>query len=532
MEPKYLADIHVHPMLKPYYQVPEKNIWELVEKSKACLELKGCFKSSTKKLVKYSQSNLNKCIHNGILRTRGLIISLYPPEVNLFDLRDFLESLINKDKQIALGSCMSGFDISIIKKYFDNKERDSSIDYFNKLCSQYDYIQKQKKDTSLEFDFSLVSDFQEYKDIIDQSTHTIAGIVSVEGMHSLVRYNSYSDLTNIPVSSVSNTDSSAYIDFLKQYEENISKIKKWNEGKHCPLFITITHHFWNLLCGHARSYEGAMRTFAVNQNYGINEGITLLGKEALKLLFSRANGRRILPDIKHMSSRSRRDLYRLLGEEYLSKNDNIPVICSHAAVNGLQNLSDGQRTDNINKIEGYYFNTWSINLYDEDIRFIHKSGGLIGIILFPERLAGSVARQRFIDFQDDPDKKRDEAIKLLMAHIFHVVRVCNSKDAWDLITIGSDFDGMISSFSEYQELSDFPNLSIHIFQFLYSLPTDRACGKTDHYSSFTKKEFKRLMFDYTPEEIVNKIMYKNLELFLEKYFHDDYLLNGLKRMPV
>lgn len=40
------------------------------------------------------------------------------------------------------------------------------------------------------------------------------------------------------------------------------------------------------------------------------------------------------------------------------------------------------------------------------------------------------------------------------------------------------------------------------------------------------------MFEYTPEEIANKIMYKNLELFLEKYFHDDYLLHGAVRKPV
>ncbi|MBL0110667.1 MAG: membrane dipeptidase [Saprospiraceae bacterium] len=497
MEPKYLTDIHVHPMLKPYYQIAEKNIWELIQKSEACSELKGCFKSATKKLTKFSQSNFNKCIHDGTLRTRGLILSLYPPEVNLFDLRDFLEFLINKNKQIALGSCMSCFDISIIQKYFDIKKNNSKIDYFNELCGQYDYVKKQTNNNHGGFDFKLVSNFDEYKKVVDQSSDTIAGILTIEGMHSLVRYDSYSDLTNIPVSSVSKRESSAYIDFLKQYTENISKIKKWNRGKHCPLFITITHHFWNLLCGHARSYEGAMRTFAVNQNFGLNECITNLGKDVLKLLFSRENGRRILPDIKHMSSRARRDLYTLLGENYLENEDNIPVICSHAAVNGLQNLSDDQRIDNIK-----------------------------------ERLAGSIARQRFIDFQDDPDKKRDEAIKLFMAHIFHVIRVCDSKDAWDLITIGSDFDGMISAFSEYQELSDFSTLSTHIFQFLHSLPTYRAYGKTDHYPAFTKKEFKRLMFDYTPEEIVNKIMYKNLELFLEKYFHDDYLLNGLKRMPV
>ena len=386
---------------------------------------------------------------------------------------------------------MSGFDISIIREYFEIKEENSPIDYFNELCGQYDYVRKQTNHNNVGFDFKLVSNFDEYKKVIDQSSDTIAGILTVEGMHSLVRYDSYSDLTNIPVSSVSKRESSAYIDFLKQYTENISKIKKWNRGKHCPLFITITHHFWNLLCGHARSYEGAMRTFAVNQNFGLNECITNLGKDVLKLLFSRENGRRILPDIKHMSSRARRDLYTFLDKNYLENEDTIPVICSHAAVNGLQNLSDDQRIDNINKIEGYYFNTWSINLYDEDIRYIHKSGGLIGIILFPERLAGSVARQRFIDFQNDPDKKRDEAIKLFMAHIFHVIRVCYSKDAWDLITIGSDFDGMISAFSEYQELSDFSTLSTHIFQFLHSLPTDRAYGKTDHYPAFTKKEIKR-----------------------------------------
>jgi microsomal dipeptidase-like Zn-dependent dipeptidase len=143
--------------------------------------------------------------------------------------------------------------------------------------------------------------------------------------------------------------------------------------------------------------------------------------------------------------------------------------------------------------------------------------------MFPERLAGGIARN-LLDSHLNPDQRILEIVKLLMANLFHIIRVCNTKEAWDLVCLGSDFDGLIGAFQEYNELDDYDTLAQHFFQFLNLMPEDSYSGKTDEYPAFTRSEYKRLMFGYTPEQIVDKIMYKNVENFLEKYFTDDYLL--------
>ena len=102
----------------------------------------------------------------------------------------------------------------------------------------------------------------------------------------------------------------------------LDKIRRVKDWKHRPLFVTFAHHFYNELCGHARSINISL--LKENQNRGINTGITDLGMDAIKLLLDNKDGNRIPLDIKHMSTVSRKAYYRLLDTEY--SNEDIPVI--------------------------------------------------------------------------------------------------------------------------------------------------------------------------------------------------------------
>ena len=68
-----------------------------------------------------------------------------------------------------------------------------------------------------------------------------------------------------------------------------------------PWFVTFSHHFYNELCGHARSLRKIIGKLT-NQEEGINTSFTPLGLEVLDILLDKNNGRRILIDVKHMSA--------------------------------------------------------------------------------------------------------------------------------------------------------------------------------------------------------------------------------------
>jgi microsomal dipeptidase-like Zn-dependent dipeptidase len=133
--------------------------------------------------------------------------------------------------------------------------------------------------------------------------------------------------------------------------------------------------------------------------------ITPLGREVIKQALRRPG--RILIDVKHMSLKARKEYYRILRTDF--PNENIPVIASHAAVTGTsyqnikafcQNAGDPglikvRYVMPSGHIAGTRFNPSSINLYDEEIDIIIRSGGIIGLN-FDERLLG-------IKKRNDPD---------------------------------------------------------------------------------------------------------------------------------
>jgi len=180
-----------------------------------------------------------------------------------------------------------------------------------------------------------------------------------------------------------------------------------------------------------------------------------------------------------------------------------------------------------------YYNLGDINLFDEDIKAIFESDGLIGLILNEKRMPGEGStwtikklKRKIKRFQNDSDlvkKLKDELkdvyIEVIAANIFHIIKVCNSKKAWDMITLGTDFDGMIDGIDEYIGVDDFPKLADDLQIFIESDKDILEGG----ISLQTKRE---LMFGFSTKEIIEKIMYKNAQNFLEKYFHDNFLIHG------
>ena len=476
----------------------------------------------------FSQANLDKC-HKSNTRLIGLV--LYPPEINYFDIRNFLKFILEKlskfarkPKEEKLAKCISNFHESISTNYLNIIKNNLAVPYFDDLLMEYNYLIDQSKVQNNGRSFVIAGDYDEIKNNINDS-NKVVGLITIEGMHSLVNHDSYQRLET-EIGKFNDPNSPEYQLYLNQFKENINTIKKWGNGKHSPFLITFNHHFWNFLGGQALSIPRPIRTFVTKQKLGVNEGMTQLGREVLPMLLDRSNGRRILIDIKHMSVKTREEFYKIW-QSHKDANDPFPIICSHSAVNGIDKLSSSKHeNDSKKEYKKEYFNTWSINLCDEDIEYIFKSDGLIGMILHEGRLPGGIPQKRIKKFKKKKNEggMREEYIKVFMANIFHIIRVCDNsfnkgKKAWDLICMGSDLDGLINAFNIYHDVEKMPSLAEDMFNFLEKqepIPEINLDGA----------EMKRMMFGFSPKQIVEKVMYKNADLFLQKYFNDAYLSGG------
>jgi len=434
-------------------------------------------------------------------------------------------------------------------------------DYFNDLKKEYQLFFTQQNLHQERAQLTVIKNYTQLKALLQindnyeitfdsAETFIKAAIVfSVEGAHSLGcgLLNTVTDRNDITkelaiLNDLTHPATKVLLDKIKQ---NIATIKAWgppgDAGAHAPFFITFCHHFWNQLCGQAMSFAKIMNKIA-NQRLGLGQGFTALGREVMKELLSKENGKRILIDIKHMSPAGRKEYYRYL-QLLREQGDFIPIIASHMGVTGkydtLPNSILHHEMDD--KYENYKyhetdmtarsFNFWDINLSGEDILEIHKSGGLIGLN-FDQRILSSC---EIIDNLDAHSRSFAQTITItnddgeeieitpelhnilayravwaqpLLENYLFIVRTVleraesNKEYAWNMVCIGSDFDGFINSIDAFCHCEDFQILS-------YVL--------TEHLK--LRAQYDPVLQNKDPHEIVQDFMYKNALRFLDKHFN-------------
>lgn len=550
---KNFIDIHCHSVMT-HYRNQELNI-------PACEEIQREVFTGTESLRSfYTQSNFAKLVHGGV---GAIIISLYPIE-RKFLLPNFpFEGLLEK----AISN-ITGFSRHNVNEMLA-EEKAGTIHYYDDLVGEYKYLLSQVDKVCHSKEIRIVTNYKEYI-ANKQATDKISIIISIEGAHSLGTIKS-SDLTKKP-------ELVTITDYNEKYRNNVIALKKWGpNGSHTPFFITMGHHFWNMLVGHAESLP-----FIFDQKTGKETGFTAAGFKMIEDLLSDhdTNGtphktRRVLIDVKHMSPTARKQYYEYIAEKKRTSGLNIPVICSHASVGDAPDLEyfispvKGNKKDK-NK---NYFNTSSLSLNDEDIKVIIDSDGIIGIVLHEGRIAGKNAmkeepygiddhhkaikqaqkrieyyqleltreknvknKQKLLDWISEKLKEIDESgrkmregfVNMVLANMYKIVEVyakhnpAKQAKGWDHIGIGSDFDGMINKLDYLGTASEFPELESLILRFLKEpQPLDKF------NPSWTKDHLKGLQFGYSAEELADKVMSKNADEFLRKYFNEDYLKNGI-----
>jgi len=474
---KYFADIHCHPSLKAYghsFPGKENNINPNEKSSIWYYDPPNIFEKFIDLLggiVKYRQSSLSS---NGFGNVGIVFASLYPLERSFFD---------NKLGTGEINDLLLNFVTSVGSERIDFIQ--SLTNYFPDLENEYAYIkQLDGKIVTLAdratYHYSLASKAADLQNIFnadtinDHKTNSIAVILTIEGAHSFG-------------TGIHPQENPA--DRIKILT-NVETVKNW---EHRPIFITLAHHFYNELCGHAESLTGIVKS-KVDQSYMINTGFTPLGFEVVDKLLDNSEGKRILIDIKHMSRASRLEYFNLLDTKY--QGQDIPVIVSHGAVIG-------------NEQDKHLFVNADINLYDDEIVRVARTNGLFGLQLDERRIAD----------HEDPELKKSHGLErrkvlfhssfLVWRQIQHIAELLDAQGlfAWGIQSIGSDYDGMIDPINGFWTAENLPTLEDYLLM---------------HAHNYMQKNIGNLIHSFNhidPEEIVDRIMGNNAFSFVMKYYH-------------
>ncbi len=494
------ADLHVHTSMKPFHSGfdKKKDIYQFIyENTNVCKQLSQLMEAELKDFTKHSQACLKQCHDNNVFL---IFNSLYPVEMGWFDILNPVGWTINKERA---STCMTNFNTEVIKqKFLEIVKNDSlPINYFDRLTEEYNFVLNNKAPKR------ILTDYNEYKQLKDNYNKETGIIFCIEGAHSLMNFPQYYNLGNIDFADSNNPDSKPYKIFSSQLKRNIEAMKQWGNGKHCPFYITFSHHYWNILSGHNQSIFG-MANMVFNQKHGRDESISRLGMEAITHLLSKDNGRRVLIDIKHLSAKGKLMFYNYRNN--LVKD--LPIISSHSAVSGDGNF--------------WFLNNYDINLSDLDIQQIFNSGGLIGIMMEKGRLMSDEVRKEVIQLQKNGHNEAaiELYIEMVLANILHIVRVCNSARGWDIVCLGSDFDGMINSLDTFDTVNLYNKLADRLGEILEgNVPI--LTFSSNHNPAFSSSDINKFKFGLTASDIIEKITCKNIDSFLQRYFHDDYLAN-------
>lgn len=497
------VDLHVHVSLKSMLgkdSVKKSDCWTELNVSDPIDKLsKGTFDSQSS----LSQLARGKC--------SLAVLALYPLETKLADA-DILQVLARL----------------IDDKFSNNRLRDL----------------KTGKWTS--FDYAN----DELKHILSTKSHLVDGIV--RNLKVLEQWSDYKPEDVNSIHAIFTLEGGHSITYGKNEKDDLPKmlanLKHFRSA--CPLFyFTMAHMQQMVFANHAYGIKGAGKFYFVPRGSGLSD----FGKKLIDECYTDFNSRKVLIDVKHLSLRSRLDLYEYRA---LKGYNGIPVIASHAGVAGISRNDHSHIRKLVQpllrkfyklvhervpgKISGTYFNPSSINLFDEDIAMILNSKGIIGIS-FDLRIIGGVqknpkeflsSKEKYLfksetgssmvisndesDLTDSDDEGNildssevmapgTKGVLFFANQVLHILEIGMKIgiEAKDHIAIGTDYDGLVAA------LPEVPN----------------ASGMVDFASKLVSAFSNIALTPYNISNVpdfVDKIMYKNAEGFIERWFKNQY----------
>ena len=478
MQHPFYIDFHCHPSLKPFGKsFPDSpgvnsddsedinSVWH-----QSGISLSSGILQDLLGIARFTQSDFYTLVQGNC---KLICASLYPIEKGFFN---------NKLGDGGLSRVASSF----ITKVGEERVRDIQHinDYFADLKKEYAFY-KQLNNTTVTIDgedylYKIVKNYAEVTQYLKDKPGTenvVFVIITIEGMHVL----------NSDLSAPANEQS---------FKRNLMEVKNW---EHPPFFITFCHHFNNFLCGHAKSLFDTVGS-VTDQQSGLDEPFQSLGWTMLRAMLDDSGGqKRIYPDIKHMSIAGRIEYYKFIEDEF---NGKVPIIVSHGAANGMRSHAEPV----IDARLGNTFFDEDINLFDDEILILARSGGIMGLQLDEHRIA---SKEAIADIAGATGvEKKTLRSKLLWNQIQYVAELLDGVNlpAWDCVVIGSDSDGIINPINGFLTLESLPELYEYLKAHANNYLRSKRGGYLNDYNKLTAKE------------IMDKVFYKNGAAFLEQWF--------------
>lgn len=422
-------------------------------------------------ITKFTQADFTSAHKGG---AQVLMVSIDPMERELILSKDRNEQL-NDGK--LLKNLMTGIGQPRIKDLFE------LTNYFKDLERTRDFLLslsgKKVKVQGKEVTYKVVDSTS---DIDYDAENTVHIVVTMEGGH-------------VFRSAISSSTSAAMIE--KQVLHSVAKVKDPAWGVK-PFFVAPVHHFDYGYCGRAASLiSSGVGKLAYDQQLNPKQQIEPLGLKLIDALLDNKNGRRILIDIKHMNSRSRRHFYKLLSDKYAAQN--VPIIVSHGAIT----FTHFPNTD-----------TNEINFYYEEIIKIAESRGVFGVQLDARRLRkgnyGSKKRGLSKHEKRRGLRKRSFYVWRQIEGMAMEVYKQDAKhsdgtrvDPWGFQVLGSDFDGIVDPLDGFWRHEQMPLLRKYLLkQASYFLTMSHAKALPDYDQ-------------LNAETIVENFMFNNAKRFLK-----------------
>ncbi len=539
-----IIDIHCHPSMKPYNNSgyrDDGNIWTGHKAIRKYFDsIPALIRSQIQETARDSQAHLNEFIKGNIASAffvihpaeRGWFVRNTRKEHRL--VKWFLKRWLPERKLQYLGASLTGSPLKKIKGIFRRASNTEGIDYYSEeTYEEYKFLKdNQHLQGSRGFTYEIVNNYEAYKSVLEKGK-VIPVILTIEGGHALTHVES-GDYFSMDYDQLPDTVKTNLNDDLKS---NIGRLKgNGNETVfdpgHTPFFITLSHMYNNFLAGHAKTY-GRYVEDLLDQVPALGAGITEAGWLAINELLSKENGQRILIDVKHLSTAARLQYYDFVKNKREEAHDPVPIIASHAAMNGFEH-NDLSREDTHKFEKDAWFNRWSINLTNDDIKTIYESDGLIGLVIHEGRMPGGKAKKRFRKLKNQIRKGgkytqkyqqqlKNAYLKLILGNLFQIAVTVNSKKAWEHICIGSDYDGIMDPFDIYKTSSALQDMMTDILNYLKNPDFDLIVYRNDVESVLRASEIPDYYFGYSPLEIAENVAHKNAENFLSRYFTSAYL---------
>jgi microsomal dipeptidase-like Zn-dependent dipeptidase len=515
-----IFDFHIHPSLKELLAPAAAGMtpWSRIE---AKLSIGKLFGQETQiginSLFNHalnSQANLSQLQQAGI-NLAGVV--LYAIEKNI--ARGVLDRKVASKGRIRL------LDPDILKEIL------TAPSYYSWTCRNMDSLLNNAVRADGKAQFRFINSMAEYQ----PASATIHGICLVEGIHCFMDDPQAEDAEQ---AFYRNLD-----DFQNRYQTTI-------------LAINLAHMQAVPFFNHAFGIQFIKDELF----YPTGNGITETGKRIIKELYRR----NILPDLKHLSFVARRQLIQLHKTSY----PGFPLLCTHAGLAGLsirnryaQLYEKPVKRDGVWEIRhvkqrGHLaqsaFNHSSINLYDEEVVDILRSGGLIGLSMdqrilgFPgdmigyqwnmlptdlEYISQAEAAEFFHPYTDPSDvpiSKNPEAAmtgdevqeqepvtsevhySYFINQLMHFLRIAKQariplRKAVSQICIGSDFDGLINPIDCCNNATELPAFRQELHRRL------KRGKKIWEQAGISKSEVD-------VDELVEGLFYENALQFLRIHF--------------